>query len=81
MWLVGSYRTGKITVQVNWFNLWSKPATVTLHDVYALAVPIAERPYDRERHLRLQTARKQNLLAELENSSLVNDGKSVLQVL
>ena len=65
---------GRVTVQVNWFSLWSKPAVVTVHDVYALAVPIAERAYDHDRELARQNARKQNLLSELENRSLMQEG-------
>lgn len=62
------HMTGKITIKVDWFNVLSKPAIVTVEDVYALAGPIIDRKYDKAREEALETALKEKVLRQLERS-------------
>ena len=60
--------SGKISIEVDWFNVLSKPAQVTIEDVYALAGPVLDRTYDATREAALENAKKKKILEDLEKS-------------
>ena len=61
--------SGKISIEVDWFNVLSKPAQVTIEDVYALAGPVLDRTYDTTREAALENAKKKKILEDLEKSA------------
>uniref|UniRef100_T1J6X9 Large ribosomal subunit protein uL13 n=1 Tax=Strigamia maritima TaxID=126957 RepID=T1J6X9_STRMM len=53
---------GRIELRIPWTSLYSQPVIFTIEDVFALAGPISERPYDEKKERQLQRANKQRIL-------------------
>ena len=64
--ICGLFAAGKISVRIPWTNPYSSPTELTLEDVYVLAGPVTDRPYDARREAALQTAIKRKKLEELD---------------
>lgn len=68
------FQLGYIKLDIPWLSLFQKSILVTLNDVYVLAGPIADRPYDPEREERLNNAIKRQKLEALEQSAILSVG-------
>ncbi|GFG28735.1 hypothetical protein Cfor_06015 [Coptotermes formosanus] len=75
---------GRISLSIPWTGLYTQSVTVTVEDVYVIAGPVIDRPYDCEKEKRLIRAAKKKKLEDLEGESLLGtagppDAKTFLE--
>ncbi|XP_021923386.1 vacuolar protein sorting-associated protein 13A-like isoform X4 [Zootermopsis nevadensis] len=65
---------GRICLSIPWTGLYTQSVTVSVEDVYVIAGPVVDRPYDPEKEKRLIRAAKKKKLEDLEGESLLSTG-------
>ncbi|XP_017890538.1 vacuolar protein sorting-associated protein 13C-like [Ceratina calcarata] len=57
---------GKIVLKIPWSGLFSQPIILCIEDIYIVAVPAADGPYDAEIQKKLRRAEKRKILEDLK---------------
>lgn len=70
---------GRICLEIPWTSLYSSSVQCSVEDVYILAGPISDRPYDESKESDLENARKMRSLELLEASGATLDGEALSQ--